>query len=309
MAAGGPLRAFTFWEPRGAVTPWLQLCRETWRRGLSGTEIVTLDHANLGDYLPSGTIDLATVKKLPFMHQKDAIMVAILHRHGGLFIDMDTIIVDDMAPVLRTLDRASMFNYGGNLSVVGARAGSELLDRWLELSLAQVALISSGAMRPEDSTWDFVAYRSLDAALAELHDRAPHRKLIRGTAPGRALWSLAARTKPNAGGGGSLVRRIPRRIEWELSRRSMARHRVQLDPSTFFAELQGPAAGSSDHNGRYMRFWFDEALPVEAVVRPGVRVVGLHNSWMPAWYAALPRDEVLAHPSLLSRTLGRLLAA
>lgn len=43
---------FTFWEPRGAVTPWLQLCRDTWRRGLDSDAVVTLDYANLGEYLP-----------------------------------------------------------------------------------------------------------------------------------------------------------------------------------------------------------------------------------------------------------------
>lgn len=42
MAVGsGPRRVFTYWEPRGAVTPYLELCRETWDRSLAGAEIVT----------------------------------------------------------------------------------------------------------------------------------------------------------------------------------------------------------------------------------------------------------------------------
>ncbi len=43
MAAAKQFKVFTFWEPRGAVTPWLQLCRDTWHRGVVGAEIVTLD--------------------------------------------------------------------------------------------------------------------------------------------------------------------------------------------------------------------------------------------------------------------------
>jgi len=50
-------RVFTFWEPRGQMTPYLQLCRETWDKSLTDCEIVVLDYSNLADYIGTGTLD------------------------------------------------------------------------------------------------------------------------------------------------------------------------------------------------------------------------------------------------------------
>lgn len=308
-ADGTRPRVFTFWEPRGAVTPWLQLCRDTWRRGLDSAEVVTLDYANLDEYLPRGTLDVATLRRFPLMQQKDAVMVAILHRHGGIFIDMDTLMVDDIAPVMRTLDRTTLFNYGGNISVVGARAGATVLALWLERVQARIAMAAAGAVDPADVSWSFVGYDSLDEVYVQLRERSLHRRIIRATAAGRSVWAWAARLKPATGIRGSLPRRIPGRIEWELTRRSIARHMLRLETGGFYAELQGDRDRAADRQTQYLAFWFDTEAPVERVVRPGVRLVGLHNSWMPGWYAALSRADVLAHPSLISRTLRHLLAA
>ena len=304
---GEQVRFFTFWEPRGAVTPWLQLCRDTWRRGLPSAEVVTLDYANLDEYLPPGTLDIATLRRFPLMSVKDAIMVAILHRHGGMFIDMDTLIVDDVAPVLRTLDRSALLNFGGNLSFVGGRAGAPVLALWLERVRERIAMAAAGRIDAATADFSFIAYLPLDEVYAHLRERALHRRLIRGTAAGRKFWEQVARIKPPPGKRGSLLRRLPRRIEWELTRRSIARHMVQLDTGGFFAELQADRDLTLDRVAQYRRFWYDTETPVETVVRPGVRIVGLHNSWTPPWYAALSREEVLAHDSLLSRTLRRLL--
>jgi len=301
-------RFFTFWEPRGGVTPYLELCRETWRRGLPSAAVVTLDYANLDQYLPPGTLNITTLRRFPLMQVKDAIMVAILYRHGGLFIDMDTLIVDDISPITASLERNTMFNFGGNLSVVGARAGAPLLALWLDRVRERLALAASGAVDPARVPWSFIGYDSLSEAYAEVRDAAWHRRAIRSTAPGRRLWAAAARIKPPPGERGALWRRIPRRIDWEFTRRSIARHMVQLETHGFFAELHDGRDRSLDRISQYRQFWFDTTIPVESVVKEGVRVIGLHNSWTPDWYAALSREEVLAHGSLLSRTLRHLLA-
>lgn len=307
MAAIRP-RFFTFWEPRGGVTPYLQLCRETWQRGLPSAEVVTLDYANLDQYLPPGTLDIATLQRFPLMQVKDAVMVAILHRHGGLFIDMDTLIVDDISPFMASLERTTMFNFGGSLSVVGARAGSRLLTLWLDRVRERLALVASGRVDAAKVSWSYIGYETLHEVHVQLRDAAWHRRVIRSTAPGRRLWAAAARIKPPRGKRGSLWRRIPRRIEWELTRRAIARHRIQFGTQGFFAELQDDRDRTIDRITYYRQFWDDPVTPVETVVKPGVPVIALHNSWTPDWYAALSREEVLAHGSLLSRTLRHLLA-
>jgi mannosyltransferase OCH1-like enzyme len=83
---------FSFWEPTGSMTPYLELCVRTWKRNLPGYEIIFLDYSNLGNYLPEGTYEMTVLKRLPLMMQKDAVMVAVLKEHGGIFMDADTLV-------------------------------------------------------------------------------------------------------------------------------------------------------------------------------------------------------------------------
>jgi len=43
-------RIFTFWEPKGSMPAYLQLCRETWLRNSPGRSVVELNHDNLELY-------------------------------------------------------------------------------------------------------------------------------------------------------------------------------------------------------------------------------------------------------------------
>jgi mannosyltransferase OCH1-like enzyme len=46
---------FSFWEPRGNLPPYLELCLKTWERNLPDHEIVVLNHSNMDAYLGGGT--------------------------------------------------------------------------------------------------------------------------------------------------------------------------------------------------------------------------------------------------------------
>ncbi|MCW5716530.1 MAG: hypothetical protein KIS68_01745 [Bauldia sp.] len=299
---------FTFWEPRGAVLPYLQLCRETWRRGLFDSEVITLDYANVDDYVEPGTLDMPTLKRLSLPLQKDAVMIAVLLRHGGLFLDMDTLVVRDISPVIHTLDRTEMFCFGGNISVVGGRRGAPILQLWLENIQRRLALVANSDVSLADVTWNFLGNLPLDEARAALHQRTAHRRIVRSAAPGRWLWDRIAATKPPPGTRGSLLRRLPRRLEFELSQRSAARHWLFLDRKGFYPELAHARAPDDDRTKIYRDFWFSEDIPVEAALNSGTAILGLHNSMTPPAYANLSRGNVLAHPSLLSRTIRHLLA-
>lgn len=305
---GRKLPMFTFWEPRGAVLPYLQLCRETWRRGLVDSDVITLDYGNLHEYVEPGTLDLSTLKRLSLPLQKDAVMIAVLLRHGGLFLDMDTLIVDDISPLLRTLDRTQSFCFGGNISVVGARPGAPLLRFWLDAIRRRLGQVASGAVPLADVTSNFLGNLPLDEARNELHRRALHRRLVRGTAVGRWAWDLVAATRPPPGVRGSLLRRLPRRLEFEFSQRSAARQWLFLNRERFYPELGFADSAERDRTKIYLDFWFSNDIPVEAALQSGTAILGLHNCMTPHQYANLSREDVLAHPSLLSRTLKDLLA-
>ena len=42
---------------------------------------------------------ISLLKKFKLMTQKDAVMVAVLEEHGGIFMDADTIVLRDLNPI------------------------------------------------------------------------------------------------------------------------------------------------------------------------------------------------------------------
>ena len=91
-------RVFTFWEPKAAVPGYIRLCMKTWERNLPGYETVVLDYDTLGDYLTPAEIDEVLCRKMTLAMQSDCIRCAVLKKHGGIWLDADTI-------MLRPLDR------------------------------------------------------------------------------------------------------------------------------------------------------------------------------------------------------------
>ena len=89
---------YTFWEPREKIPYYLQLCMETWKKFLPNATIVVLDCKNIGEFIDVRELG----KKLfsfgfPFMLIVDAIRVELLAKRGGVWLDVDTIILSSDA--------------------------------------------------------------------------------------------------------------------------------------------------------------------------------------------------------------------
>ena len=190
------LKIFSFWEPRGNVTPYVQLCRETWDKRLMDFEIVDLDHSNLEEYLGAGTLDLNALKQVGLAAQKDAVMIAVLHRHGGLFMDMDTLVVDDLSPILQLLRRTGVVMFEQHVAFVAARKDATLITLWLAGVKRNLARISSGEVHPASIQWDYLGNAPMTTAYLELIDRSILLRMIRRTALGRRFWPSAATGVP-----------------------------------------------------------------------------------------------------------------
>lgn len=287
-------RIFTFWEPRGAVTPYLQCCRETWERGTGGHEVVTLDYANLEEFIGADTLDLDALRKVRLSVQKDAIMVAVLLRHGGLFIDLDTIVVGDLEPVLAKLDAAPLVTFGRPLAVTAARKGDALIAEWLEAVQANLAKLRDGSISPGVPWW-FLGNGPLADVLRRRRDR-------------RFPFSILARLRQPAPTGRrrGLFEAVLNRIETALDRAAPGAPWHRIDNPGFLPELIGVPASGRNLEREYLRFWFEPGEVAPALI-PGTSVVALRNSWTPAWYQALSRDAVLAHDCRLSAVLRHLL--
>src|SRR4051812_47974467 len=126
------IKIFCFWEPPGSMPAYLRLCFATWARHLSDYEIIVLNYANLDRYVPPGTYDLDALKKLPLGTLKDAILAAVLCEHGGVFMDVDTIVTGDIAPIISKLRHAEIVLFNVHLGFAAARRGPRILRRWTE---------------------------------------------------------------------------------------------------------------------------------------------------------------------------------
>jgi hypothetical protein len=289
-------RIFTFWEPRGAITPYLELCRETWARGISGYEVVTLDYANLAEYVGAGTVDLEPLRMVPLSVQKDAIMVAVLYRHGGLFMDLDTIVVRDLAPVIARLDDAPIVTFGRHLAFTGARRGDPVVAEWLEAVQRNLGRLREGSVSAAEAPWSFLGNMPLDDVMRARRDRRfPFNVLSRLREAPPTDWR-ARRTR-----AGALVNRI----DAVADRAAPGAPWRRLDRTTFLPELIGVRHARRRMHERYLGFWFEPG-DVASAIRRDTTVVALHNSWTPDWYRALTRDEVLAHDCRLSAVLRHL---
>lgn len=287
----GSSTVFYFWEPPGAMPAYLRLCRSTWDSSLSGYEKTHIDLANLIDYIDPEVYNLDFLRRLAPNVQKDAIEVAVLKKHGGVFMDVDTIAVADISPILGRLTHSEMLLFGRHLAFVAARPGARLIKLWLESTQQRLELASKAALEPSELPWDFAG----NAPLADVLD---------------AITGVGSPEPPTASGTkkrNTTAERLRRRVLLA------SRHRRELTTLNrrrhgFIAEATIFANARSDPQERYRRFWFESDVATESVFSSKTTVIGLHHSWTPDWYTGLSTDEVLDHDCLLSRVLRRVIS-
>jgi hypothetical protein len=85
---------YTFWESKGKIPAYLDLCMQTWKKNVPGIEIVVINHANWAEFV-GDIYDLNKLKEFSLPMQSDAVSAAVLATRGGMFIDMDSIVTKD----------------------------------------------------------------------------------------------------------------------------------------------------------------------------------------------------------------------
>ncbi len=282
---------YSFWEPAGRLPAYLQLSRSTWELGFPGYEQVQIDYSTLGDYVDSDVFDFDFLRRLTVPMQVDAIEVAVLAKHGGLFMDMDTIAVADVSPVLHRLLHSEVVMFGRHMAFVAARPGAHIMELWLRAIQQRLEFASRKRLEPRELPWGFAG----NDALADVLD---------------ALTGVGTQEPPI-----QLGSRRQDMITARLRRRFLlaSRHRREIAflnrrKFGFIAETAKFHEAPSEPRDRYESFWFDADLPIDAVFTPRTTVIGLHHSWTPDWYTGLSTDEVLDHECLLSRVLRHVIS-
>lgn len=90
---------YTFWEPRESIPFYLRSCMETWKKFLPNATIVILNYKNINEFFDVRELglNLFSDRRFSFMHVSDALRVALLAKRGGVWLDIDTIILNSDA--------------------------------------------------------------------------------------------------------------------------------------------------------------------------------------------------------------------
>ena len=148
------MQIWTFWEPRECIPYCWKLCLKTWQKNLPEYSINILDFSNVGKY-----IDLQNFmpglfsKQMNLMLISDVIRAAVLEKYGGIWLDIDTIILDRSAKKFFEEDEEhdTVFfgdtekNVGTYIAFINAKAHSNFLKSWLEYIKEKLAGITDNA--------------------------------------------------------------------------------------------------------------------------------------------------------------------
>ena len=86
---------FTFWEPIKQIPGYISLCIKTWKKFLPEYQINILDYKKAKSFIGEPLFSNIICNNLSIMHNSDAIRVALLKKYGGIWIDADTILLND----------------------------------------------------------------------------------------------------------------------------------------------------------------------------------------------------------------------
>jgi len=127
---------FLYWDNiEASETPaWILLCRETIYKHIGdNVNVHIVNRSNVTDYLDNLPKNLYKLKEIA--HVADYIRVALLAKHGGIWMDSDCILLkslDDIYKLLETYDfigyKAST-NYSVNL--MASRSGGKVMTSYL----------------------------------------------------------------------------------------------------------------------------------------------------------------------------------
>ena len=99
------MNIWTFWEPRDKMPAYLQLCMRTWEKFLPNAKINLLDYSNIGNFIDVNEYDESLFSGQFRIDQiADALRALLLEKHGGIWLDVDTIILNRSAQKYFTAD-------------------------------------------------------------------------------------------------------------------------------------------------------------------------------------------------------------
>lgn len=266
------MKIFYFWEQKSntEMPAYLQMCVEIWRKNAPGAEIIQVDYSNLSSFVGE-KVSPRKLQTFSLASQSDYVAVAVMSRNEGLFLDIDTIILPGFS--LEAYSSASLSLYG-NLSKMSGHSTS--------------FFFSAGDGHPLLVTWLAEQERRIELENTGIRAfRWWQRRMIRGK-HARVGWDYL---------GNNILDPLIRNPEMQV--------RLDLRDSVERGFVIYPRFGFQEPTiDSYLKFWLQNHFEEKDVIAAAKdKVLALQNSWTPADYKALSRQEILHDNRLLSRVL------
>lgn len=102
---------FVFWESNNVIPAYLELCKQTWEKNIPNSTIHIINYNNIHHYI-NNVYDIEKLKKIPLAMQSDVISAALLEKFGGLFLDIDCIVIDDIFEIFQQISKEQLIAFG-----------------------------------------------------------------------------------------------------------------------------------------------------------------------------------------------------
>jgi hypothetical protein len=287
-------KIFTFWEPKEKIPAYIKLCMQTWKKFLPEYEIIIVDYSTLEKYLGKNFFDDILYKDFPLMLQADAIRCALLKKHGGIWIDADTIITSN--EINNYLNISSKFVLiGYHVAFIKADKDCSILNSWIKLIKNRISFYKNNKNNLLYVIGKFI------------------KKLQNFNFPGS---NILFRNK--------LLYKLEKFLHTELFLR-MKRwnyfgndilRKVLVNNKNFFSidrikikalpeEIYKDKINNPEEN--YRNFYFRNDYSKD-VLNNTKGIILLHNSWTPEKYKKMSKEEFLNQNNTLSNILKTILA-
>jgi len=127
---------------------------KTWETNAPEFQVTILNHSNIEPILKKAGYPLERFYKLSLPHQKDVTMAAVLSEDGGIFMDVDMIILDTLQPVYKFLEQSEAVLFSNHLSFIAAKPEAIVTKQWADA--IRQKLNGANLETLADLPWDFV---------------------------------------------------------------------------------------------------------------------------------------------------------
>jgi len=129
---------WAYWENhrRPRRSAYLDLCVETIEHHVAPLELRVLSRDDAVSWLPD--LDVERWESLPAPNfRSDYVRSRLLQRYGGIWIDVDTVVLSALSQLIEELDEAGMVCFGKELGrffggLCAAAPGTAFVDAWVE---------------------------------------------------------------------------------------------------------------------------------------------------------------------------------